>query len=426
VVDDEPDMEALISQRFRKQIKENKFEFVFARNGNEALERLEEHSEIALVLTDINMPGMDGLTLLSKIKEKKIPVQSLVISAYGDLKNIRTAMNQGAFDFLIKPIDFQDFEITLNKTIENVLFVAKSLQNEIQLNQEIAEKLIAQEELLLQLKQNATIISEQNVMLEAKVQERTQELLLKNEIISQERDKSDKLLLNILPFEIAQELKEFGTTQAKHFDEVTVMFTDFKYTAIFGDTQRRNGFISYLSLSIIFISTCIFVRLFNIKKLYFVTIIIGTISMVYAFMQATGNDFVKWNNPYNSVITTLGNPNFAAAVMAIMGVIIFAAVFIDDFNVTIRVFSILLTSLLLLAIYKSNAKQGLLSYFLGIGIFLIIWLWVKNSKLGIISLSTGIFIFIFSVLGMLQIGPFEKFLYKPSVSIRGFYWRAPS
>jgi class 3 adenylate cyclase/CheY-like chemotaxis protein len=227
-VDDEPDMEALISQRFRKQIKENKFEFVFARNGNEALEKLEEHSEIALVLTDINMPGMDGLTLLSKIKEKKIPVQSLVISAYGDLKNIRTAMNQGAFDFLIKPIDFQDFEITLNKTIENVLFVAKSLQNEIQLNQEIAEKLIAQEELLLQLKENATIISEQNVMLEAKVQERTQELLLKNEIISQERDKSDKLLLNILPFEIAQELKEFGTTQAKHFDEVTVMFTDFK------------------------------------------------------------------------------------------------------------------------------------------------------------------------------------------------------
>lgn len=205
---------------------------------------------------------------------------------------------------------------------------------------------------------------------------------------------------------------------------LAVMFTDFKYTAIFGDTQRRNGFISYLSLSIIFISTCIFVRLFNIKKLYFVTIIIGTISMVYAFMQATGNDFVKWNNPYNSVITTLGNPNFAAAVMAIMGVIIFAAVFIDDFNVTIRVFSILLTSLLLLAIYKSNAKQGLLSYFLGIGIFLIIWLWVKNSKLGIISLSTGIFIFIFSVLGMLQIGPFEKFLYKPSVSIRGFYWRA--
>jgi class 3 adenylate cyclase/DNA-binding NarL/FixJ family response regulator len=227
-VDDEPDMEALISQRFRKQIKENKFEFVFARNGNEALEKLEEHSEIALVLTDINMPGMDGLTLLSKIKEKKIPVQSLVISAYGDLKNIRTAMNQGAFDFLIKPIDFQDFEITLNKTIENVLFVAKSLQNEIQLNQEIAEKLIAQEELLLQLKENASIISQQNVMLEAKVQERTQELQLKNVIISQERDKSDKLLLNILPFEIAQELKEFGTTQAKYFEEVTVMFTDFK------------------------------------------------------------------------------------------------------------------------------------------------------------------------------------------------------
>jgi class 3 adenylate cyclase len=227
-VDDEPDMEALISQRFRKQIRENKFEFVFARNGNEALEKLAEHQEISLVLTDINMPGMDGLTLLSKIKELQKPIQSLVISAYGDLRNIRTAMNQGAYDFLIKPIDFQDFEITLNKTIENVLFVAKSLENEIQLNKEREEKLKAQEELLEQLKQNAEIISQQNAMLEAKVQERTQELVLKNEIISQERDRSDKLLLNILPFEIAQELKESGTTEAKHFDQVTVMFTDFK------------------------------------------------------------------------------------------------------------------------------------------------------------------------------------------------------
>ncbi|HRG57793.1 MAG TPA: adenylate/guanylate cyclase domain-containing protein [Bacteroidia bacterium] len=227
-VDDEPDMEALISQRFRKQIRENQFNFVFARNGNEALEKLAEHQEIALVLTDINMPGMDGLTLLSKIKELQKPIQSLVISAYGDLKNIRTAMNQGAFDFLIKPIDFQDFEITLNKTIENVLFVAKSLENEQQLSKEREEKLKAQEDLLKQLKENAEIISQQNIILEAKVQERTQELVAKNEIISIERDRSEKLLLNILPFEIAKELKEFGTTQAKNFDQVTVMFTDFK------------------------------------------------------------------------------------------------------------------------------------------------------------------------------------------------------
>jgi class 3 adenylate cyclase/CheY-like chemotaxis protein len=227
-VDDEPDMEALISQRFRKQIRENLYEFVFARNGNEALEKLAEHQEISLVLTDINMPGMDGLTLLSKIKELQKPIQSLVISAYGDLKNIRTAMNQGAFDFLIKPIDFQDFEITLNKTIENILFVAKSLENEQQLNKEREEKIKAQEELLVQLKHNADIVSQQNIVLEAKVQERTQELISKNEIISKERDKSDQLLLNILPLEIAQELKESGTTEAKHFDEVTVMFTDFK------------------------------------------------------------------------------------------------------------------------------------------------------------------------------------------------------
>jgi O-antigen ligase len=141
-------------------------------------------------------------------------------------------------------------------------------------------------------------------------------------------------------------------------------------------------------------------------------------------MQTTGKDFVDWNNPYNSLIGTVGNPNFAAALMAVMGVIIFSTIFNSGFKIQLRIYGAIMAALLLIAIYKSNARQGLISYFLGVGIFLVIWLWGKSKKLGIIATLIGSGIFIFSVLGMLQIGPFEKYLYKASVSIRGYYWRA--
>lgn len=204
---------------------------------------------------------------------------------------------------------------------------------------------------------------------------------------------------------------------------LATIFTDFHYIAIFGDTQRRNGFVSYLALSIIMVATAIFIRLFNIKRLFIVTFFVGTISAIYAFMQTTGNDFIKWNNPYNSIIGTLGNPNFAAAVMAIMAVITFSSVFNSDIKTHYRISASLLTIFLIYLIYKSNAKQGLLSFILGAGIFLIIWLYSKNKKLGISAGLSGLLIFFISVLGMLQIGPLEKYLYKPSVSLRGHYWR---
>ena len=118
IVDDEPDIELLIRQRFKRRAAE--FDFVFARNGQEALERLAADSAIELVVTDINMPVMDGLTLLAKIDHSRNgrAVKSVVLSAYGDMANIRAAMNRGAFDFLTKPIDFQDFEITVRRTLE--------------------------------------------------------------------------------------------------------------------------------------------------------------------------------------------------------------------------------------------------------------------------------------------------------------------
>lgn len=118
VVDDEPALEALIKQKFRKEIKTKEMEFTFANNGIEALALLDKHKDIGIILTDINMPEMDGLTLLAKLRERKRLFRSIVISAYGDMENIRTAMNLGASDFITKPIDLKDLATTLDKIIE--------------------------------------------------------------------------------------------------------------------------------------------------------------------------------------------------------------------------------------------------------------------------------------------------------------------
>lgn len=120
VVDDEADLEILIKQKFRRKIKENIYEFVFAVNGRHALEKLEEHTDVDIVLSDINMPEMDGLTLLTKISEKNTLLKSVIVSAYGDMDNIRVAMNRGAFDFITKPINFEDLQVTMDKTIDHV------------------------------------------------------------------------------------------------------------------------------------------------------------------------------------------------------------------------------------------------------------------------------------------------------------------
>jgi len=128
VADDEADLEVLIKQKFRRQIRESQFEFLFALNGLEALERLKQNPDIDMVLTDINMPEMDGLTLLEKIHEVNPILQAVIVSAYGDMENIRIAMNRGAFDFITKPVNFEDLEITMRKTLEHVKQLRSTLQ----------------------------------------------------------------------------------------------------------------------------------------------------------------------------------------------------------------------------------------------------------------------------------------------------------
>ena len=128
VVDDEADLEALIRQKFRRQIREGKYEFSFAGNGNEALKILKENNHIGLVLSDINMPEMDGLTLLINVSENNPMVKMVMVSAYGDMENIRSAMNHGAFDFVCKPVNFEDLEVTIEKTIQHIIQIQKTFE----------------------------------------------------------------------------------------------------------------------------------------------------------------------------------------------------------------------------------------------------------------------------------------------------------
>ncbi|MEP7264823.1 MAG: response regulator [Bacteroidota bacterium] len=162
VADDEPDLKDLIRQIFRSRIKSGEFTFDFAENGAIALEKLKADPEIEVLFTDINMPVMDGLTLLNNIKEDGLVQKAVVISAYGDLKNIRTAMNRGAFDFVTKPIDISDLEATLTKAISEMEVFRKGLDA---------------------IKENERLILEQNEILEQQVKERTAEIVQQKEII---------------------------------------------------------------------------------------------------------------------------------------------------------------------------------------------------------------------------------------------------
>jgi len=120
VADDELDLEVLIKQKFRQKIRENEYKFIFAHNGRDALEKIAQNPDIDMVLSDINMPEMDGLTLLSRLGESSPLIKSVIVSAYGDMENIRTAMNRGAFDFITKPINFEDLSLTVEKTLIHI------------------------------------------------------------------------------------------------------------------------------------------------------------------------------------------------------------------------------------------------------------------------------------------------------------------
>ena len=133
-VDDEADLELLLTQYFRRKIRKGEYEFSFAHNGLEALEMLLKNKDYDIILSDINMPEMDGLTLLTKINEMQNPaLKCIMVSAYGDMGNIRQAMNNGAFDFATKPIDLDDLSVTIEKAIAQIEYIKRMEQEHQQL-----------------------------------------------------------------------------------------------------------------------------------------------------------------------------------------------------------------------------------------------------------------------------------------------------
>ena len=135
VVDDEPDLQMLMMQKFRHKVRSKEYEFLFAENGRDALDKISEYEEISLILSDINMPKMDGLTLLDELQDlQRNDLKAIMVSAYGDMENIRTAMNRGAYDFVTKPIDFKDLETTIEKTLKEIARIQQSKEMEQQLS----------------------------------------------------------------------------------------------------------------------------------------------------------------------------------------------------------------------------------------------------------------------------------------------------
>ena len=205
---------------------------------------------------------------------------------------------------------------------------------------------------------------------------------------------------------------------------VISILTDVRYTAFFGDTQRQLGFFTYLGFVILMLVAA---RYFNSNHINKFCMAIGSLSifyLIYGLMQYTGNDVIKWVNQYNPIIGTLGNPNFAAAFMAMLGVVCLSLVFYKPIGSVYRIIFLIITFSLLVNIYLSNARQGLISVGVGFALFLNLIILYKKRIAGLIFLAINLIISGLVVLGMLQSGPLTKYLYKDSVTLRGYYWRA--
>ncbi|MFZ9250359.1 MAG: O-antigen ligase family protein [Candidatus Nanopelagicaceae bacterium] len=205
---------------------------------------------------------------------------------------------------------------------------------------------------------------------------------------------------------------------------IASILTDVPYVAIFGEYQRKNGFLTYAGFVVIMYAAARYLRVSLMWRVYTFAMICGLISAVYGLFQINGRDFVEWNNPYNAIITTVGNPNFAGAIMAMFGTIVFCAIFDKNVLPFFRFAAVLVFGSLVYAIYLSNARQGLLSIGLGVGFFLCVALYQYKRILGLLATLATAVVGVLAIAGMLQRGPLEYYLYKSSVSVRGFYWRA--
>lgn len=204
---------------------------------------------------------------------------------------------------------------------------------------------------------------------------------------------------------------------------ISAILSNNTIVAFFGDTMRKNGFISYLSLSIVLLTVANNCNLATVGQLSNYVLIVTSILLVYGYLQSTGRDFVVWNNPYNSMILTSGNPNFSSALLAIFGTFLSIYLFRLKSKAYKIVYAITL-GCLILTIYRTNSRQGLLAYVAAILIGIYFVLQNKYKLKSLIYLIVVILIFSLALLGTQKIGPLQSLLYKDSIDARQYYWLA--
>ena len=205
---------------------------------------------------------------------------------------------------------------------------------------------------------------------------------------------------------------------------ISTLNSSVKQVAWVGDYQRNNGFLFYLGLCIILVGTALYFKEEDLNLVSNLTYVLGLAISIYGLFQINGRDFVQWSNPYNAIISTVGNPNFAGAILATMGVLSLGFAF-SYFNDLKRfILNMILFCVILITIFLSEARQGLIGIVLGCSFVIGVWIHSKSKILGRFFFLVSGFIGLMAVLGMLQIGPLSHLLYKGSVTVRGYYWRA--
>jgi O-antigen ligase len=205
---------------------------------------------------------------------------------------------------------------------------------------------------------------------------------------------------------------------------IDLITTDVKFNGLFGAYQRRTGLLAYLGFAVLFMAAMKFTKLESAKTLQLVIFATAFLMTIYGFLQHFHHDFVKWNNPYNPILTTLGNPDFSSAVLGIFVVSAFGLFMNLEISRFSRFASAGLGILMLLLIKFSGVTQGFLAAAVGCGFILLTWVYQKSKTWGRITLGAGLLGGFLVLLGTLQIGPLTKFIFKPSVTYRGDYWRA--
>jgi O-antigen ligase len=208
------------------------------------------------------------------------------------------------------------------------------------------------------------------------------------------------------------------------FSTISLFASENNQIALFGDNMRKNGFLTYLALIIFFLTTAAFVNRVNFIQIYKFMLLTAYAVGGYGLLQITGNDFIPWSASGMAIFSTLGNSNFAGSAMAILAIVTLGGAYVYRKITWISVSSVAAFVILMITIFPTNARQGLLLLFFGIGALAIVLIYNFNRILGRIAIALSALGFVAAVLGMLQIGPLERLLYKDSVSVRGYYWRA--